>query len=118
MPLPRLPGLGIEKILLAEEFVRKAISNFFCFRVEGGYERLCFLRCANWSLCLDGDNRGIGCGGLCDSSSFVGAISGDMPFLVTMEAKSALNPLSFFFIHKHGPCPCLPNVYGIWVVVI
>ncbi len=57
MPLPRLLGLGIEKILLLlEQFFGKAVPDFFCFGVEGGNKSLCPLSGTYWSAGLDSDN--------------------------------------------------------------
>ncbi len=118
MPLPRLPGLGIEKILFPEEFVGEAVPNFFGFCVEGGYEGLCLLCSAHGSLSLDRDYWGVGCGCFRNSGVFLGAKTGDVSPLVALEAKSALNSLPLFFVCECGPCPCLPYVHGVWVPVV
>src|SRR6266702_2361224 len=118
MPQPRLPGSGVEKILVSEEFVGEAIPNFFTFRVEGCDKGLCFLCCTYWPLCLDGDDRGIGRGCFRSSCSLVWAISGDVSFLVAAEAKSTLNPLSFFFVCESGSGPSSPYVHGVWVSIV
>ena len=57
MPLPRLPGLGIEKILLLlEQFFSEAVPNFFGFSMKGGNKGLCFLGCAHRSIGLNGEH--------------------------------------------------------------
>src|SRR6266702_1190718 len=118
MPLPRLPGLGVEKILLPEEFVGKTIPNFIRFCVEGGYESLCFLCGAHGSLSLDRDYWGVGRGCFCNSGVFLGAKTGYVSLLIALEAKSALNSLPLFFVRKCGSCFCSPYVHSIWVLVI
>ncbi len=35
-----------------------------------------------------------------------------------MEAESALNPLSFFFIRKGGSRSGTPYVHGVWVTIV
>src|SRR6266702_4142429 len=117
MPLPRLPGLGIEKILFAKQFVCKAVANFLGFHVEGGDKGLHFLCCTYWSLCLDGDDWSIGRRCFCYPCSLVWTISGDMSFLVAAEAESALYPLSFFFVRKGCSGPSTSDVHGVWVPV-
>jgi len=57
MPLPRLPGSGVEKILFSEKFIHEAVTNFFGFRVEGRDQCLGLLGCTNWSLGLDSNDR-------------------------------------------------------------
>ncbi len=118
MPSPRLLGLGIEKILFAEQFIGEAIPNFFRFCVEGCDEGLCLLCGAHRSLSLDYDYRGVGRGCFCDSCVPLGAVSGDVPFLVTLEAESALDPLSFFLVRECGACSCLPYIHGVWIAVV
>jgi len=70
--------------------------------MEGHNECLCFLCHANWSLCLDSDDRGIGRGCFRNPGMFLGAESGDMPLLIALETESALNSLSFFFVGECG----------------
>src|SRR6266702_4164190 len=118
MPWPRLPGSGVEKILVSEEFVSEAISDFCRFRVEGGYEGLCFLCGAYWSLSLNRNHRGVGRGCFRNSCVSLWAISGDVPLLVALEAESTLDPLSFFLVRKVSACPSLPFVHGVGVSVV
>src|SRR6266702_7249935 len=118
MPLPRLPGLGVEKILFSEEFVCEAIAHFFCFHVEGCNQCLGLLGCADWSLCLDGDNRGVGRRSLGDSCVLLRAESCDVPLLIALEAESALNSLPFFFVRECGTRPGSSYVHGVWVLII
>src|SRR6266702_8502785 len=86
--------------------------------MEGGNECLCFLSCADWAIGLDGYNWGVGCGCFSSSRTSLWAISGYVPFLVAMEAKSTLNPLALFVVHHGGSCPCMPYVHSIWVAVV
>src|SRR6266704_3342100 len=118
MPWPRLQGSGVEKILVSEEFVGEAVSDFCRFRVEGGYEGLCLLCGAYGSLSLDRNYWGVGCRCFCNSCVSLGAISGDVPLLVALETESALDPLSFFFIRESGACPGSSYVHGVWVAVV
>src|SRR6266568_3524333 len=82
MPWPRLPGSGVEKILVSEKFVGEAISDFCRFRVEGGYEGLCLLCGAYGSLSLNRNHRGVRRGCFRNSCVSLWAKSGDVPFLV------------------------------------
>src|SRR6266702_677838 len=118
MPLPRLPGLGIEKILFPEEFVCEAVAHFFCFRVKSSNQCLGFLCCADWSLRLDSDDRGVGRGGLGDSCMFLRAKSCDVPLLIALEAESALNSLPFFLVREGGASPGSSDIHGIWIAII
>src|SRR6266571_302850 len=118
MPWPRLPGSGVEKILFSEEFVGEAVSDFCRFRVEGGYEGLCLLCGAYGSLSLDRNYRGVGRGCFRNSCVSLWAKSGDVPFLVALEAESTLDPLSFFLVRKGGACPSSPYVHGVGVSVV
>src|SRR6266571_1454657 len=118
MPLPRLPGLGVEKILVSEELVGEAVSDLGRFRVEGGYEGLRSLCGTYGSLSLDRDYWGVGRRCFCNSCVSLGAISGDVSLLVALEAEPALDPLSFFFVRKGGACPSSPYVHGVGVSVV
>src|SRR6266702_8473727 len=118
MPLPRLPGLGVEKILVSEEFVGEAVSDFCRFRVEGGYEGLRFLCGAYGSSSLNRNHRGVGRGCFRNSCVPLWAKSGDVPLLVALEAESTLDPLSFFLVRKGSACPSSPYVHGVRVSVV
>src|SRR6266702_6095285 len=85
--------------------------------MEGGYKCLCLLSCAHQPLGLDGNDWGVGCRCFCCPCSLIRAKPGDMPFLVAVETKSTLYPLSFFFVRKGGACPRSPNIHGVWVSV-
>src|SRR6266702_4350434 len=91
--------------------------DFFSFCMEGGNERLCLLGCADRSVCLDSNDRGVGCGCFHGSCSLVWTVSGDVSLLIATEAKSALNSLSFFFVRESGSCPSAPDVHGIRVLI-
>src|SRR6266702_4160891 len=116
MPWPRLPGSGVEKILVSEEFVSEAISDFCRFRVEGGYEGLCLLCGAYGSLSLNRNHRGVGRGCFCNSCVSLWAKSGDVPLLVALEAESPLDPFLqedvFLLVVACRPCPVVPG-YGM-----
>src|SRR6266702_2069266 len=118
MPLPRLPGLGVEKLLVSEELVGEAVSDLGRFRVEGGYEGLRLLCGTYGSLSLDHNYRGVGRRCFCNSYVPLGTVSGDVSFLVALETEPALDPLSFFFVRKGGACPSSPYVHGVGVSVV
>src|SRR6266702_5008362 len=86
--------------------------------MEGGYKCLRFLGCTDGALRLDGDDGGVGRGCLRDPCSLIGTVSGDVSLLVASEAKSALNPLSFFFVRKCGTSPSASDVHGVWISVV
>src|SRR6266702_87617 len=118
MPWPRLPGSGVEKILVSEEFVGEAVSDFCRFRVKGGYEGLRFLCGAYGSLSLDRNHRGVGRRCFRNLCVPLWAKSGDVPFLVALEAEPALDPLSLFFVCKGGACPSSSYIHGVGVSVV
>ena len=86
--------------------------------MEGGDECLRLLGCADRALCLDGDDGSVGCGCFCDPCSLLGTVSSDVSLLVASEAKSTLDPLSFFLIRKRGASPGASYVLGVWVSVV
>src|SRR6266702_2706769 len=118
MPWPRLPGSGVEKILVSEEFVGEAISDFCRFRVKGGYEGLRLLCGAYGSLSLDRNHRGVRRRCFRNSCVSLWAKSGDVPFLVALEAESALARLSLFIFCEGVACPATHYVPGVGVSVI
>src|SRR6266702_3112637 len=118
MPLPRLLGLGVEKILFAEQFVCEAVANFLGFCMEGGDECLRLLGCANGTLGLDSDDGGVRCGCFRSPCSLLGTVSGDVSLLIASEAKSALYPLSLFLVREHGASSGASDVHGVWVSVV
>src|SRR6266702_1396511 len=110
MPWPRLPGSGVEKILVSEEFVGEAISDFCRFRVEGGYEGLCLLCGAYGSLSLDRNHRGVGRG--CFRNSCVSPLR----FCCSSSSFSPFDPFLqedvLLLVMACRPCPIVPG-YGM-----
>src|SRR6266702_1870531 len=117
MPWPRLPGLGVEKILFAEEFVGEAVSNLFRFCMDCGYKGLCLLCGTHGSLGLDCDNWSVGRGCFSNSGVLLGTEVGDVSPLVALEAKSTLDSLPLFFVGECSPCPCSSYIHCVRVVV-
>src|SRR6266702_2814152 len=85
--------------------------------MEGGNEGLCLLCCTDWSLGLDSNDWGIRCGCFCGSCSSVWTISSNVSLLIALEAKSTLDPLSFFFVRKRCASSGAPYVHSDWVAV-
>ena len=85
--------------------------------MDSSNQCLGLLGCANWSLCLDGNDGCIGRGGLGDPCVFLRAEPCDVPLLIALEAESALNSLSFFFVRECGTSPGSSYVHGIWVAI-
>ena len=67
---------------------------------------------------MDSDDWGVGREGFCGSRAPLGAVSGDVPLLVTMEAESTLDLLLFFFISERYLSPSSSNVHSIGIAVV
>src|SRR6266702_3374424 len=86
--------------------------------MKGGDKGLRLLCSAYRSLGLDRDYRGVG--RRCFRSSCVplGAVPGDVSLLIALEAESALDPLSFFFVRKSGARSSSPYFHSVGIAVV